>query len=263
MHTAGIVVAAGYGSFRKNVCGEPVPKLLEKIRGQEMIVRVVGTIRSIGIKPIIVVLNPLFKAEMREVLDDYFPDLEYVIQPNRFGAADAVGRALPLLQAEGFNQSLITFGDMPMWSEQTITELLERHSKEKPPVGIMTTVPRLPSGPKIFDRYGRVITHQKGHILRAVEAVDATPEELAIRLVNPCLWIWNVLWLTRMIPDIVPKERGDGHPAEKYLPPLIQLAAQQGRWLSEYRLSEDRVQEALGVNTAEELLQVTKLLIPR
>lgn len=262
MKIAGIVVAAGYGSFRKAE-GNPVPKLLEKIGDQEMIVRVVGTIRSVGIKRIVIILNPLFKTEVREVLDDYFSDLEYIIQPDRFGAADAVERALPFLQAEGFDRTLITFGDMPMWSEQTLAELLERHSEEKPVVGMMTTVPRLPSGPKIFDRYGRVITHQKGHILRAVEAVDATPEELAIRLVNPCLWIWNILWLTRMIPDIVPKERGDGHPAEKYLPNLIQLAAQQGRWLSEYRLPDSRVQEALGVNTAEELLEVTKLLIPR
>ncbi len=257
MDLGAIVVAAGYGSFR-NFGNMKFPKVLEDFGGRSILGRIVGTLYNSGITRIAIVVNPQFEESIRRDLrKSGFSELHYVVQPDRLGAADAAERALPIILGEKLDQVLITFGDMPLWSAETIRGLIQEHEKKRPPVGTMTTASRLTNHSRILDRYGRVIS--SGQIRKVVEPIDATPEELAFPLVNPCLWIWNILWLMRMIPYIQPKERGDGHPAEKYLPPLVQMAAQQGRWIHGYHLPEKRNYEALGVNTPEELAFINSL----
>ena len=121
----------------------------------------------------------------------------------------------------------------------------------------MVTVP-LSGAPPELGRYGRIIRGEAGQILRIVEPVDARNGELSATTVNPSLWIWESAWLARNLDKVVPRERPDGRVAERYLPPLVGMAVEQGKLVAELPLRDPR--EALGVNTIEELQHVRKIV---
>ncbi|HVU75609.1 MAG TPA: NTP transferase domain-containing protein, partial [Candidatus Paceibacterota bacterium] len=96
MRTGLILVAAGYGSLRL-LHGRPVPKILEPIHGTPMVVHPIRTALEAGITDIVVVVNDLFGRDIRKAIRMHGPvcEPEFVVQPDRYGSANAVLRALP------------------------------------------------------------------------------------------------------------------------------------------------------------------------
>ncbi len=252
-----IVVAAGYGSLRE-VDGRPFPKVLETIDGIPLVSRAVRAAEAVGISDVAVVVNPrdrelvtrALAASLRTRAIARFPHM--VVQSERRGSADAVLHAIPALRAGGCERALITYGDMPMWSTSTFRLLCSRSTIES--VATMVTVPRHPDHP-MLDRYGRVVRNARGNIERIVEVddVQVTPEIVAIDRVNPSLWIWNLRWLQKAIQCIKPVTKSDGYGDERYMPPLVALAASEGLRIDELSLTMYWSHEARGVNNLADL----------
>ncbi|MBP9757478.1 MAG: NTP transferase domain-containing protein [Candidatus Pacebacteria bacterium] len=258
MHTGMIVVAAGYGSFRETGGHRPIPKVIERVRGLPMVVHPLIAAERMGSAKTVVVVNPrdaeIVVATIAHVHRTggirTMPLI--VLQPGRFGAADAVQRALPELRNVGVRRVLVTYGDMPEWSADTYQALLMSDRPEH--TVTMTTVVRSDKYP-VLDTYGRVLRDAKGNIRSIVEVkgVEVPRRIYVIPHVNPSLWIWNARWLESSIAKITPVKKSDGYGDELYMPPLIEIASSEGRIIGELSLGVQYSHEACGVNSIDEL----------
>lgn len=251
-----IIVVAGYGSVRTHK-GIPIPKVLEDVGGVPMFLRPLLAAEKALIERTTIVVNPTNETLVRDAVDlavaagTIRTRPLFVIQEERRGSADAVMRALPGMHTDCIDKVVIAYGDMPLWSSETMLELLA-HSESSE--AAMVTVCRRRSLCAL-NRYGRVLHDATGKILRVVEATDATPEELRLTVVNPSLWLWPVDWLAKHIPVVRLCERLDGFGPERHLPPLVDMASCSMR-IAEVPLPDKRAHEALGVNTLAELRKV-------
>lgn len=248
-----VIIASGYGRCRM-LDGIPYPKVAELVARKPMVVHVVDIVGEAGLAPQIVVVNPLFGADIQAVLKEYGKtELQYAVQPKRSGAADAVLQAMPLLREGGVEHFLVIYADMPLWRPTTVRKIAALHEREKPTV-TMISVALEGDYPRELERYGRVIRNSDGDIVRIVEPADAIPEELASRAVNPSLWVWEREWFLAHTREIPLTQRKDGYEPERYLPPLVGIARRKRRRIIEVRIADPW--EALGVNTPEELEHV-------
>jgi bifunctional UDP-N-acetylglucosamine pyrophosphorylase/glucosamine-1-phosphate N-acetyltransferase len=233
--------------------------VIERVYGVPIIVRVLQAVEKAGITETMVVVNPRDQDLIQRVVYNGMRDARllnlprFVLQPDRYGSADAVYRAIPALQERGVEQALITYGDMPLWSTETIRALV-RQSEAIRRVATMVTVPRHADFPTL-DRYGRVVRDSSGTIERIIEVNDPaiTTIELEIERVNPSLWVWDLAWLRSNIPAIIPTKKTDGHPDERHMPPLIARASAHGLGIGELQGTYVLSSEALGVNSQAEL----------
>lgn len=258
MATGMILVAAGFGFVRTHD-NKPVPKVIETVKGVPMIVRALQAAETAGIDDTVIVVNPLFEQEIHDVIEHAFHHKYFrrypffAIQRTRRGAADAVRCAIPMLRALGYDRALISYPDMPMWSAETFAKLLARNRSDD--VLTMVTVERSPAYP-VLDRYRRIVRDEHGGIARVVEVNDPTvsADILAMKHVNPSLWVFDLRWIDGAIPTIEPFRKSDGFGDELHMPPLISIATSMGCAIGEYALPASRAHEALGVNTLEELV---------
>lgn len=259
MKIGAVIVASGYGSLRL-IRGERFPKVLEMIGGMPMVCRIAHALLShYTTMPCVVVVNPLFGPRIRAALEDLSFNFLYATQRQRRGSADAVMQALPLLETEGITDFICIYADMPLWEWVTVTALMAVHQTVQPTISLVS-VALNGHHPKELERYGRIV-RRDGRIWHIVESTDATKEELAIRVVNPSLWIWQRDWFAANAHRVPEVSRQDGFPAEQYMPPLIGIATQDGRLIAEMPLDDPC--QALGVNTSWELEIVREIFQAR
>lgn len=249
-----VVAAAGYGTLNGN---KYCPKLLEKIAKRALISWSIQPLRDAHIGPILLVANPQCADALKHQLrQDEVHVTEIVLQPDRFGSADAVRRTISRLRHYSCRDVVVTYGDMPAWRGATVQRLIQEHRKTE--ADITMVVARLENGvPEVLKRYGRVIHDAEGRIRRIVEAKDANEAELASPFVNPSLWVWNLDWFEANVGELLPRSKGDGHAAEIHLPELVSIAYDGGGTVSKVELEDPH--EALGVNTLEEMKALDEL----
>jgi bifunctional N-acetylglucosamine-1-phosphate-uridyltransferase/glucosamine-1-phosphate-acetyltransferase GlmU-like protein len=266
IETGLIVVAAGYGSFRTEH-GAPVPKVVERVRDIPMIAYPLRNGREIGITRTVVVVNPRDRGLVEQAIryairiGAVLTMPEIVEQPTRSGSADAVFRAIPSLRRMGAEKALITYGDMPLWSARTFREVIDADAERV--TVTMATVQRDGERFPALESYGRVARTPDKSIERIIEVDDPaiTSHQRALFRVNPSLWVWDLRWLESAIPEVVPVQKTDGFGDERYMPPLVGRAVQEGRVVRELALSPTRSREALGVNTQSDLKRVQRYRI--
>ena len=259
MRIGAVVVASGHGFFRY-VGGVRFPKVLEDVGGEPMISRIVRVVGA-KINPVVVIVNPLSRFRIKATLTAAgFTTCRYAVQPQRRGAADAIMRAIPILRHEGITDFLAIYADMPLWTAETIAALADQHRREQPILS-MVTVPLNDGHPVGLERYGRVIRDGGEAISYVVEPVNATPEELAARTVNPSLWAWRMKWFAEHVLEVLPVSRSDGFEPECCIPPLVGIGVADGQRIIELRLGDPW--EALGVNSVQELELVREVLRTR
>jgi len=241
-----IVLAGGYGYFTSE--DGPRPKILADIGGEPMAKRVVRLVRSAGFEQIVVVVNEKYDAQIRQTLED--DSLLYAVQPHRVGTAGAVKLALEQTGVET-TDFLVTFADMPCWSSQTFQKLHTLHQERRPRLSLVT-IP-LVSGTRP-ERYGRVLRDANGRITGVIEPWQLNGKPISATTVNPSLYMVNTRFFWSRYDQLPIWDKGDGHPPERPLQALVPLADP----IVEMRL--DQIDEALGVNTADELHEVRTLL---
>lgn len=255
MSMAGVVLASGQGCFRNGV-----PKVLEKVGTRPMLVGIVETVLRAGFDPCIVTVNPRFHGQIADALAGV-SRVHFAVQEKRRGAADAVRWALSGFRNGCDPDFLAVYGDMPLWAMETMVELAKGHHMSRAVLS-MVSVALDGTHPKTLEGYGRIRRDAAGRVRGVVEKGDASPAELASSTtINPSLWMFNRAWFERWMPSIVPTPRGDGHPAEYYLPPLVRMAYESGRTIFELPLSD--ALQAIGVNKLSELEEVRAIFASR
>lgn len=239
-----VVLAAGKGTRMRS----EHPKVLEPALGVPLLGHVLRAIEATGADPVTVVVG--HKAEEVETA--------FAARRVNFRRQDppcGTGHALKIAQDTFARRSeqtlLVVNGDVPLLRGQTLVRLLEVHDTSRVAATILTLTLDDPGS------YGRVVRDADGNISRIVEARDASPEERAVREVNAGVYAFHVPSLLSVLEELRPQNAQ----GEYYLTDVVALLARAGHVVRASGASDPS--EALGVNTYQELADVTRRLRER
>lgn len=241
-----IILAAGHGKRMNN--GE-IPKVLTPLHGKPLIGHLLDSIARSGVcaRPVIVVGQ---KADM--VRSALGPSYTYVFQESQLGTGHAVASTRGEI-AGTTNHVMVLYGDHPLVSPKTIRTLTDAHCAAGTVLSMATVrVDDFNDWRAGFSDFGRIIRNSQGEITSIVEKRDATPDQLAIKEVNPGYYCFKSKWLW----DNLDRLRNENSQHEYYLTDMVGIARAQ-----QYRIASVEIspQEALGVNTPEQLALVARL----
>ncbi len=171
---AAVILAAGEGKRMKS----DRAKVLHEVLGRSLVGHVVHRALSAGASPVVVVVGVQGDA-VRRHLEERFPGapLEFVVQEERRGTADAVRRAVPALRRFRGDVFLLC-GDVPALPVRALRDLLRHHRRRQASLTILTAELDDPTG------YGRIVRDARGRVTAIVEHRDASPEQRRIREIN-------------------------------------------------------------------------------
>lgn len=241
-----IILAAGQG---KRMGGD-LPKVLLEVAGRPMVWWVVQACRQAGVDRCVLVIG--HKGELvrqaLSALDGGGGDCVYVEQRERLGTGHAVRMAQPLYENQPPCDLFVLAGDGPLIRDETLRQVLAAHRRERADATLATAVLDDPTG------YGRIVRDAAGRFEAIVEHKDATPDQLAIREVNPSYWCFRGDALFTALGQV----GNDNRQGEYYLTdvPAI-LRARGGRVAVVEAVPPDDV---LSINTPEQLAQVDAIL---
>lgn len=234
-----VVLAAGQGRRM----GAELPKPLVPIAGKPMIAHLLDRVAQSGIDPQpIVVVAPDSINAFRTALGER---CDFAIQKEQRGTGDAVMAAK---DAAGEAEHIfVLYGDHPFVSPKTLLTLWDLHARDHVAISMLTTtVPNFDGPYATFQSWGRIVRSSSGEIVESKEAKDATPEELAICELNPCLYIFEAKWLWEQLPKL-----GNNNAShEFYLTDLVRNALLQGERVV---TAPAEPFEVVGINTPTEL----------
>lgn len=241
MQIRSIILAAGQGTRMRS----KLPKVLHPLLGRPLVRYAVETARQVsGSLPVVVVGHAA--DEVRQTLGD---DAEYVLQEQQLGTGHAVMQAAGLLKSQA-DLILVTYGDMPLITAQTLNHLVEIHGTHDGPITMATIIAQDPRG------FGRILRSETGQVHAIVEEAQATPEILAVRELNPGVYCFDAGWLWEALEKIPLSPKG-----EYYLTDLVGIAVEQG--LSVQPVPVEDPSEMVGINTRVDLADAGVLLRQR
>jgi len=233
-----IVLAAGKSTRMKT----SRTKVLHEVCGRPILAWVLEACRAAGIDRHLVVVGEN-RDEVRAALPDA-EDLVWVVQEPQQGTGHAVMVAGQVL-GDFAGDVVILMGDAPLVRPETLRTLLETHRRSRAAVTLATAVL---DDPKWF---GRILRDAGGNLVGIVEARDASPEQLAIREVNPAFYCFRWPALAAVLPRIT-SENAKG---EYYLTDAVGLLIADGQKAVAVPAADPSECEA--VNTRADLARVT------
>jgi bifunctional UDP-N-acetylglucosamine pyrophosphorylase/glucosamine-1-phosphate N-acetyltransferase len=216
--------------------------MAHKILGRPLIWHAVKSAKeSTGEEPVVVIGHGA--EAVQNVLGQ---DVQYVFQSERLGTGHAVQQTEPLLR-ENTDAVLVTYGDMPLIRTDTLQRLVRAHTG---PITMLTIMVDDPRG------FGRIIRDENGNARGIVEEVQATPEQLAIRELNPGVYCFDASWLWDALKQIKLSPKG-----EYFLTDLVEIAVNDGLEVETIQVQD--VSEMIGINTRVHLAEATLILKSR
>lgn len=235
---AGLILAAGHGTRMKS----GLLKVLHPVMGVPMVSLVVDALREAGIDRPTVVIG--YQGErVRTTLGDV---ADYVRQEEQRGTGHAVSAASERLA--DCRDVLVVNGDVPLVTADMLRRLMRRHRDSGAAATLLTAVMDDPTG------LGRVVRDENGDLVNIVEEADASHAEAAITEINTAIACFRVEALLEALPLIRP----DNVQGEYYLPDVFPLLHDRGRTVQTVQAAD--IRSVLGVNTRQELAEVTDIL---
>ncbi len=231
-----LVLAAGKGTRMRSARA----KVLHCAFELPLLSHVLRAARALGPAPLTVVVG-----HQAEQVERAFGDagVDFVRQEPQGGTGHAVLAARAAIARFPERPLLVLGGDTPLLRPETLEALVALHRSSSASATLLSFQLDAPGA------YGRVVRAGDGHVRRIVEAVDATAEERALQEVNAGIYVFNVPALLAAL-DQLDSRNAQG---ELYLTDVIGKLAGQGLVVAALKASDP--QEALGVNTLEELAQ--------
>jgi bifunctional UDP-N-acetylglucosamine pyrophosphorylase/glucosamine-1-phosphate N-acetyltransferase len=240
-----IILAAGKGK-RMN---SDLPKVVHPAHGKPMVWWVVQACREAGVSRCILVVGHGAEHVKQAVADQ--PGCLFVEQREQLGTGHAAMMAQPLFDAATPRDVFVLAGDGPLIRPQTLQTLLTVHRQRRAAATLATAVLDDPSG------YGRVVRAADGSFAQIVEQKDCTPDQLALREVNPSYYCFRSDLLFAGLQRV---DRNNSQ-GEYYLTDVPSLLKGDGQTVAVV----DAVppQDVLSVNTPEQLSEVDRVLRDR
>ncbi|NHA67584.1 bifunctional UDP-N-acetylglucosamine diphosphorylase/glucosamine-1-phosphate N-acetyltransferase GlmU [Phycicoccus flavus] len=208
-----IVLAAGEGTRMKS----STPKVLHRIGGTALLGHAVRAARATRAEHVSVVVRHE-RERVAAFLAELDPTLVVADQDDVKGTGRAVECGLDALPAGLTGTVLVTYGDVPLLSGDTLVALTEAHLAAGSAVSVMTAHLTDPTG------YGRVVRDDEGRVLRIVEHKDASPDELAVTEINSGIYAFDA----GVLRDALSQVGTANAQGEKYLTDVVQIAREAG-----------------------------------
>ncbi|MFO7818634.1 MAG: bifunctional UDP-N-acetylglucosamine diphosphorylase/glucosamine-1-phosphate N-acetyltransferase GlmU [Halanaerobacter sp.] len=237
-----ITLAAGKGTRMKS----KLPKVLHQVAGKSMAQHIVDTAADLSPQHNVVVVG--YKAE--KVRSSITGNLDFVTQQEQLGTGHAVMQTQETL-ADFSGTILVLYGDTPLLTQDTLSELIKEHEEKKAAASILTTELDDPSG------YGRIVRDESGTVQEIIEDKDTTAKQAKIKEINTgiCCFNSDLLWSAL---DELDTDNAQG---EYYLTDVIGILALKGEFVAGVRANSMR--ETIGVNTRSHLAKAEKILRTR
>ncbi len=178
-----IVLAAGAGTRMKS----RTSKLLHQVAGESMLSCALRAAASLEPQRLVVVVGHE-REQVEAHLADIAPEVTVAVQETRNGTGGAVQAAMSALPDDLSGEIVVTYGDVPMLTGQTLAELVNTHREQANGATVLTASVDDPTG------YGRVV-RENHRVLRIVEQKDADPDELFITEINSGIYVFDAAML--------------------------------------------------------------------
>ena len=223
-------------------------KVLHEICGRPMIEYVIDAARGAGARTIVVVIG-YGGDQVRQCLSGE-PDVHFATQTEQLGTGHAVKICRPLL-ANYRGPALILVGDEPLLRPEPLADLLKRQEIDQAACLLGTAVLDDPTG------FGRIIKDAAGRFHRIVEERDCTPEQRALKEVNPSCYVFQLPELWNALDKI-----GTGNAqGEYYLTDAPEHLLSAGSKV--IALNVLRSEDVLGINTRQHLAMAGAIMQAR
>jgi bifunctional UDP-N-acetylglucosamine pyrophosphorylase/glucosamine-1-phosphate N-acetyltransferase len=231
-----IVMAAGQGTRMKSA----TPKVLHEIGGRSLVGHAVVTARALAPEHLVVVVGT-GREQVEAHLAAIDPDVRTAVQEQQLGTGDAVRAGLTAVP-EGFEgEVIVTSGDVPLLTADTLQELVAEHDKSANAITVLTARVPDPTG------YGRIVPAEDGSVAGIVEHKDATPEQRQIDEINAGIYVFDAATLR----DGLSRIGTDNAQGELYLTDVLAIAKGDGKRVGAF-VTEDAMQTE-GVNDRVQL----------
>jgi bifunctional UDP-N-acetylglucosamine pyrophosphorylase/glucosamine-1-phosphate N-acetyltransferase len=241
---AAVILAAGQ-SKRMN---SEIPKVLHPACGRPIVEYVLDAARQAGARKLVVVIG--HKAELVRAALGHHRDVDFALQSERLGTGHAVMCSRNQLQ-EHAGPVLILAGDTPLVRGSSLAGLVRTLQEQSASCVVGTARTENTKG------LGRIVRDAHGEFLRIVEEKDATPEEQRITEINSGCFAFD----GRALFDALDRIRPENAQGEYYLTDCAEILRGLGkRVVASCTLD---IQEALGVNTQEQLAEVERVMRTR
>jgi bifunctional UDP-N-acetylglucosamine pyrophosphorylase/glucosamine-1-phosphate N-acetyltransferase len=243
---AAVILAAGKGTRLKRDIAKA--SVLTSSR-KPLIVHVLEEVSTLGVNQIVIVVGHR-KEDIIASCANF--KVTFAEQVALRGTGDAVLATREALR-EQIGDVLITYGDVPLLTNETLNRFLLFHREKNSLLSVMTFSPK--DGP---NAYGRIITSPFGDVIeRIVEARDATPLEAKISECNGGVYLVDKELLFSLLDKLTPSNSQ----GEYYLTDLVTLSNSIG--VKPLKFHCDNEEELLGVNTLSDLTAVNNVLTKR
>ena len=241
MKIRSVILAAGQGTRMKS----QLPKVLHPLLGRPMLQYALEVVKGATQGLPVVVLGHGAEA----IRQAFTGQAEFVIQEPQLGTGHAVQQAEALLAGQA-DLVLVTYGDMPVFTAQTIDCIVRAQKAHAGPVTMLTMFAEDARG------FGRVVRDEQGWVKTIVEEAQATPAQLAIHELNVGVYCFKAAWLWEALRKIPISPKG-----EYYLTDLIDIASSAGLLVQAQVLEDGR--EGIGINTRVHLAEAEAALRER
>lgn len=232
---AAVILAAGKGTRMKSA----LPKVMHAVGGRPMVDWSLALAQDAGCSRIVVVVHPSQDVLIAHLKANH-PDAAIAFQDPPMGTGHAVRCAEEALK--GFEGELaVLYGDSPLVPVSVIEALFGEVAggAKLGVLGFEAAEPGL---------YGRLITNAAGDLEAIVEAREATPEQLKVRVCNSGVMAGGAKDMFRLLQKIT-NQNAKG---EYYLTDLVGLARAEGGRCALVTATED---DLIGCDSKSDLAE--------
>jgi UDP-N-acetylglucosamine diphosphorylase/glucosamine-1-phosphate N-acetyltransferase len=242
-----IILAAGKGTRMKS----DLPKVVHEVGGRPMVCAVVDACLAAGCERIVAIVG--YKQELvRTALAGYGARVRYAVQAEQLGTGHAVRCAEEffkdsIARGVGAKDAFVLCGDGPLIRAGTLARLLECHRGTGSRAALATAELEDPAG------YGRIVRDGEGRFERIVEQKVCTPEQAAIKEINPSYYLFDAASLFGALARV----QRNPVSGEYYLTDVPELLTKDGGRVEVLRGVAP--EDVLSINTVEELARVDRI----
>jgi len=227
-----------------------LPKVLHPIGGRSLVGHAIRAARTTQARYVEVVVRHQ-RDRVVEHCRELDADLLFADQDETKGTGRAVECGLAALPDGLDGTILVTSGDVPLLSGQTLLDLTAKHQADGAAVTLVSARVPNPFG------YGRVIRGADGSVEAIVEHKDATAEQHAIDEINAGIYAFDAAVLRESLAKVT-TQNAQG---EKYLTDVIRIARASGRLVQAHVV--DDLWQTEGVNDRVQLANLGRVLNQR
>lgn len=204
-----VVLAAGSGTRMKSATA----KVLHPCAGRSLIAHALHAVEALTPVETIVVIGHQGE-QVRQHIESLGKVVSFAEQTQARGTGDAVAVALHGRRIA--DTVVITYGDVPLLTPETLSALLNDHDGRA--ITILSADVPDPTG------YGRIVRDSQGRVMEIREQRDADEEIARITEINSGIMAVDADFLTRALPQL----SDDNAQQELYLTDIVAIAVKEG-----------------------------------